>query len=1241
MQSEIINLKNKLNQKEEALAEIVDEIVYFENKLKESESNSLQLQQCLSTNNKSHCEAIQTLIDYANFLEANCDQSESIKNAKANVSRALNDVALKIQTSEQNLDPSLDVTKGWNTETEYGSTAFSSNNSDSSANSVRIARSGSVFVQNQNGQYNASKIVTTPREQNGESEVLSPRKIRVKRSGSVIIDGLGRNDSDVLSNINNNNSNFDSPIGNGQINALRSRIAELENELADTNVKLGRSERNKLNAIRDRDAMAKELEAEQQVRETLGQEKLTITKEVAAAQDDAMNAKRQQESLQRRYDSCESQLREAWEARDKAIAEAQYAIRDMKATQTRESEINRSREKSLAELEQCREEKNKVINELDLLKRSYDDINRKLEQYVTNAHDHKIEVDRISLERDTARTERDSAVADCENAKAKAIALEREKKYAVDDAQEALRQRDQAQAQAIAAIEEEEQATRAKQAALANNVKAQAAAEAAVKARKEAEFSARQSMMEAEQLRVDVLNEKRQKEAIMREMKNAMTERHKAIVDLENFNKKEDAKGKLIQESRVAHTELSRLKSEADVVARQAQDRYENCLSSLNEERERNKALSKNVQVLMSQIKDLTSNTSVLSGTDGGMVTVNSSMISAEVRKVKAKYSNLLRDASDEQTKLRNELNALHSMHERLTMESIALRHELKLNSEKFVRMDKELYKSKQNLEVLSPTTNVTTNSSKSNARVHVRRSGSIYINEPNSNTTTYISSATQDIQQPPSNSRGFGLIDESIDGKVLHVDRDGRISKLTESPNLNSNITENNNITMTSRTTTDVRNESTTVIATPNQNLSVLQEQVKRMKDQAALAAQRARDDVQAVELAAATMKAKLKSLQDEKIAALDSKMEWEQKFYNSQNEVERLKAENDQLKNSLERLQKDYALLKTKNNYTENALRDTESKINQCQSTLERLGREGAMLEERKKAGDDEIERLRIDNQKQLDEKYELLEELRNAQSSLSTGKRATENTVEKLKIEISNLNEEITQNKNQEKELNNSLTALQTKLHNSESERRRLANEVEGAAAHLRLVGMQKAAVTRELEQVYTSLSELEQQLSESRNENERLRLRQNVDTLGGIGHSRSPQAQTVTISRDTKNAYNSSRFRNDDFGRKTNPFDEQDFSNVPRATVKISRRGSVEVIQKSHGRHAPTMIPLPGNSNRRNEANDMHISQEYDRGTASTRRGTYYGMYSKPQADSLRRDQRTRSTAEYPVLTPFKS
>ena len=128
MQSEIISLKSKLNQKEEALAEIVDEIVYFENKLKESESNSLELQQCLSTNNKYHCEAIETLIDYASLLEDNCERTDNISHAKSNASRILNDVAIVIQRSEQNLDSNVNVIKGWNKATSFGNNNNNNNN---------------------------------------------------------------------------------------------------------------------------------------------------------------------------------------------------------------------------------------------------------------------------------------------------------------------------------------------------------------------------------------------------------------------------------------------------------------------------------------------------------------------------------------------------------------------------------------------------------------------------------------------------------------------------------------------------------------------------------------------------------------------------------------------------------------------------------------------------------------------------------------------------------------------------------------------------------------------------------------------------------------------------------------------------------------------------------------------------------------------------------------------------------
>ena len=93
---------------------------------------------------------------------------------------------------------------------------------------------------------------------------------------------------------------------------------------------------------------------------------------------------------------------------------------------------------------------------------------------------------------------------------------------------------------------------------------------------------------------------------------------------------------------------------------------------------------------------------------------------------------------------------------------------------------------------------------------------------------------------------------------------------------------------------------------------------------------------------------------------------------------------------------MQNENATFKTKFAKSENALRNTEEKINSFQSTLTQLNQESRLLEERKNAGDDEIERLRLDNQKQLDEKYALLEELRNAQTSLKTDQQANATTV-----------------------------------------------------------------------------------------------------------------------------------------------------------------------------------------------------------------------------------------------------
>ena len=219
----------------------------------------------------------------------------------------------------------------------------------------------------------------------------------------------------------------------------------------------------------------------------------------------------------------------------------------------------------------------------------------------------------------------------------------------------------------------------------------------------------------------------------MKEMKNALSERQDAIVELKNFNKKEDTKEKVIEEWRVMNTELNRLKEEADVSARQMEEKYENCRKSLVSEQARSTALSKNVQVLMSQIKDLTSNKTATATSD------NASQ--KEARNMQSMYSSLLAKAMEEQSDLKKQLKSMHSKYERLVMESRELHRDVKLNSENYSRLDKDIYDRTENVALKTQNVN---NRGSEKARVHIRRSGSIYINDPNNSTTTYIPSTEE-----------------------------------------------------------------------------------------------------------------------------------------------------------------------------------------------------------------------------------------------------------------------------------------------------------------------------------------------------------------------------------------------------------------------------------------------------------------------------------------------------------------
>ena len=75
---EIARLRAALNDKEAALAEVVDEIVYFENKLKAEERKSKSIQECMSSSNGSHSDAIAALLKYVFTLEEFVDPTPEV-----------------------------------------------------------------------------------------------------------------------------------------------------------------------------------------------------------------------------------------------------------------------------------------------------------------------------------------------------------------------------------------------------------------------------------------------------------------------------------------------------------------------------------------------------------------------------------------------------------------------------------------------------------------------------------------------------------------------------------------------------------------------------------------------------------------------------------------------------------------------------------------------------------------------------------------------------------------------------------------------------------------------------------------------------------------------------------------------------------------------------------------------------------------------------------------------------------
>ena len=119
--------------------------------------------------------------------------------------------------------------------------------------------------------------------------------------------------------------------------------------------------------------------------------------------------------------------------------------------------------------------------------------------------------------------------------------------------------------------------------------------------------------------------------------------------------------------------------------------------------------------------------------------------------------------------------------------------------------------------------------------------------------------------------------------------------------------------------------------------------------------------------------------------------------------------------------------------------------------------------------------------------------------------------------------------------------------THISELEDERQQLANDMQGAAKHLRLVALQKSAVTRELEQVHAALGGLEKQLESSRSENDRLRHIQVSDTISAISNAR----EMLTAPADKPPSTGTYR------------------RGAPATNVRVSRHGSIHIDRGFNG------------------------------------------------------------------------
>ena len=214
---------------------------------------------------------------------------------------------------------------------------------------------------------------------------------------------------------------------------------------------------------------------------------------------------------------------------------------------------------------------------------------------------------------------------------------------------------------------------------------------------------------------------------------------------------------------------------------------------------------------------------------------------------------------------------------------------------------------------------------------------------------------------------------------------------------------------------------------------------------------------------------------------------------------------------------------------------------------------------------------------------------------------------------------------------------------------SEREQLVNEVDSAANHLRLVAAQKSSITKELEQVYAALAQLEDQLKKSKSENDRLRAslmrREASDKLYVKEVPRTPMTASKPSALPPKQSASASR--------RAMPPPPPVYSSssaasasdagITSTTVHVSRSGSVDIterlklpasvkaLQSQTSSRIASNPPAPRVARLATGAAAPY-SRGYDASIGSIRRGSYFGLYSDAEGQARRRLHRTNSTVD---------